>query len=185
MPLSGTQWVGQFPTSTSTADLTPTFRAAVDAFLAALDQAGAKHKIAATFRPVERAFLMHWCYRIGYGNFDSRQVPIMNGVDINWVHLNQQGRYDETASRRAARAMAGAYGIDYAPALASRHTQGRAIDMRISWSGTLSIIDQSNVTVNITTAPKDGLNTDLHLVGSTFGVHKLAVDPPHWSDDGH
>lgn len=185
MPLSGTQWVGLFPTSTSTADLTPSFGSAVNAFIAALDQAGATHKIAATFRPAERAYLMHWAYRVGNGNFDPRQVPAMNGVNIDWVHLDTQMNYDETASRRAARAMVGAYGIDYAPALVSRHTQGRAIDMSISWNGALSILNQSNVAVNITTAPRSGLNTALHLVGATFGVHKLIVDPPHWSDDGH
>ena len=185
MPLSGTQWVGQFPTSISTENLTPTFRTAVDAFIAALDQAGAQHRIAATFRPVERAFLMHWSYRVGYGNFDPRQVPAINGVNINWLHLDRQGRYDETASRRAARAMVGAYDIDYAPALVSRHTQGRAIDMSISWNGTLSILNQSNVTVNIATAPQISHNTALHAVGATYGVHKLAIDPPHWSDDGH
>lgn len=185
MPLSGIQWVGQFPTGISTADLTPTFRVAVDSFLAALDQAGANHGIAATYRPVERAFLMHWSYRIGYGNFDPREVPAMDGFDINWVHLDRQGRYDETASRRAARAMAGAYGIDFAPALVSRHTQRRAIDMSITWNGTLSILNQNSVTVNIATTPRNGLNTALHLVGATFGVYKLVADPPHWSDDGH
>lgn len=186
MPLSGIQWVGRFPTGTSTADLTPAFRVAVDSFLAALDQAGANHRIAATFRPVERAFLMHWSWRISEENFDPRQAPAMNGVDINWAHLDRQGQYDETASRRAAGSMNRAYQSRTRPSLTTHHTRGRAIDMSINWSGDLSIHDANNNVVNITATPRDGMNTQLHAVGATFGVIKFIGrnDPPHWSDDG-
>ena len=187
MPLSGTQWVGQFPTSTSTADLTPAFGAAVDGFIGALRQAGATHSIAATYRPVERAYLMYWSWGIGRENVDPRQVPAMNGVDIDWAHLNRQGQYDETASRRAARSMSEAYQPAHRGSLTSHHTRGRAIDMSISWSGDLSIRDANNNVVNITTTPRDGMNTQLHAVGATFGVIKFTGrnDRPHWSDDGH
>ena len=186
MPLSGTQWVGHFPTSTSTADLTPAFGAAVDGFIGALRQAGATHSIAATYRPVERAHLMHWSWRIGRENVDPRQVPAMNGVDIDWVHLDRQNRFDETASRRAASAMNSAYQSRRRPSLTSHHTQGLAIDMNISWAGDLSIRDANNNVVNIATTPHDGMNTQLHAVAATFGVIKFtgAGDPPHWSIDG-
>lgn len=187
MPPSGTQWVGQFPTSTRTADLTPAFGAAVDQFIDALRQAGAAVSIDATYRPVERAHLMHWSWRIGRENFDPRQVPAMNGIDIDWVHLNRNNRYDDTASRRAANAMSAAYRIVRRPSLTSHHTRGNAIDMSISWTGDLSISDASGNVVTITTAPRDGTNQQLHAVGASYGVIKFigAGDPPHWSIDGH
>jgi hypothetical protein len=28
-------------------------------------------------------------------------------------------------------------------------------------------------------------SANLHAVGASYGVHKLASDPPHWSTDGH
>ena len=80
--------------------------------------------------------------------------------------------------------MADAYGIDYPPALTSRHTRGRAIDMSISWNGTLSINNRDDDPIDIVSAPRNGRNTDLHMVGATYGVYKLVRDPPHWSDDG-
>jgi hypothetical protein len=58
--------------------------------------------------------------------------------------------------------------------------------MSISWAGDLPISDASNNVVNITTTPRDGMNTQLHAVGATFSVIKFAGagDPPHWSFDG-
>jgi hypothetical protein len=36
----------------------------------------------------------------------------------------------------------------------------------------------------ISTGPRNNSNTELQVVALTFGVHKLASDPPHWSIDG-
>jgi hypothetical protein len=97
--------------------------------LQALADAGANVTIAATFRPPERAYLMHFAWEIAHGNISPRDVPAMAGVAIEWVHSNA------AASRAAAQEMVDGYGMAFIAALRSRHTEGRAIDMSISWVG--------------------------------------------------
>lgn len=181
---SGATWASRFPTSTSTADLIPAFRASVDAFVQALRNAGANVRINATLRPPERAYLMHWSWRIARESLDPRQVPSMNGVDVEWAHNNLQGGYDERLSRTAAEDMVNAYDIQYRPSLTSRHTEGRAVDMTITWTGNLSVVDANGAVRNIETTPRNGNNSDLWRAGRSFGVIKLPGDPPHWSEDG-
>jgi hypothetical protein len=177
--LSGPQWCARFPTSTSCDDLLPEFRDKVLAFISAMKRAGAGVSIAATYRPPERAYLMHWCSLIGNTGQDIAAVPPMSGVDIDWSHGGEFGE-----ARAAARAMIKAYAIRYPPSLTSRHTQRRAIDMTIEWSDTLPIRDFNGNLKNVTSLPRTGQNSDLVKVGATFGVIKLVKDPPHWSDDG-
>lgn len=184
MSLSGAQWVDAFPTSTSTSDLVPAFRSCVDGFIAALESAGANVNIAATLRPPERAHLMHYAWCIARENFDPNTVPAMSGIDINWAHKNKDGNYDEIESRRAASSMVQAYGMRFIAALTSRHIEGRAIDMSISWGSELSMTDAKGNAVIITSTPRNVTNSDLHKVGATYGVLKLVSDEPHWSDDG-
>lgn len=82
--------------------------------------------------------------------------------------------------------MVHAYDIAYRPVLESRHTEGKAIDMEISWTAAeLKMKDGADKDVIIKTGPKDGSNAELHKVGKSFGVIKLVSDPPHWSSDGH
>ena len=69
-------------------------------------------------------------------------------------------------------------------ALNSRHADGLAIDMTISWSGSLSIRQRDGSLRSITGQPRNGSNPELIRVGAGYGVIKLASDPPHWSDDG-
>jgi hypothetical protein len=176
---SGPQWCARFPTSTSCDDLLPEFRDKVLAFISAMERGGASVSIAATYRPPERAYLMHWCCLIGNTGQDIGAVPPMNGVDIDWSHSGEFGD-----ARAAARAMKKGYAIQYPAALTSRHTQRRAIDMTIHWTDTLSIRDFNGELWNVTSSPRSGLNPDLIKVGATFGVIKLVKDPPHWSDDG-
>jgi hypothetical protein len=128
---------------------------------------------------------MHYAYRIANEGLAPSAVPAYPGVDIQWVHTDSLGNPDVPASRTAARAMVRGYGIVHRPSLTSRHTEGLAIDMNISWTGTLSIPLGNNQTRQITTTPRSGANTDLHAVGRGFGVIKLVTDPPHWSNDGH
>ena len=177
--LSGSSWVSRFPTGTTTQSLTPSFATAVNQFIASLRQGGATVSISATLRPPERAYLMHYCYKIARSGLAPATVPAMTGVDINWVHRDAKGNVDLTASRAAAAQMVSGYGIVYAPALVSRHSQGRAIDMNITNYLTKKFVDAKKVTVSVTSA------AGLHALGATFGVIKLASDPPHWSDDGH
>lgn len=182
--LSGADWVNQFPTSRDVEDLASPFRENVGSFIAALQTAGATVTIAATYRPAERAYLMHYAYRIARESLDPRDVPARSGVDIEWVHRKANNQVDMVASKNAAEDMVLAYGIVYRPALNSQHTRRLAIDMTITWSGTLSIKNGRGRTVDITSSPRTGQNGELHAVGQTHNVVKLVSDPPHWSADG-
>jgi hypothetical protein len=184
--LSGAGWVARFPTSTSTTDLVEPFKTNVASFIAAMQGAGATVSIGATLRPKQRAYLMHWSFRIAKQGYDPAKVPAMTGVDIEWVHRNLAGHVDLKASRSAASDMVSGYGIVYRPALSSRHTEGKAIDMTIVWSAAeLKITPPKGTAVSIKSKPRDGGNTELHKVGKSFGVIKHVSDPPHWSSDGH
>ena len=148
--------------------------------------------ISATLRPLQRASLMYYAYNIADGSLDPtdpKQVPAIAGVDIQWVHLDPTGQPDLAASQAAAQAMVQAYDIAFEPAspeTPSRHIDGLAIDMTISWEGNLAIVDGNGTMQTISSGPQNGeRNADLHQVGSSFGVIKLISDPPHWSSDGH
>ena len=87
------------------ADCAQPFRANLTAFVAALRAAGATVSVAATLRPVQRAYLMHWCWSIVKAKVDPRSVPTLDGVAIAWAHDDAQGDYDAAASLAAAQAM--------------------------------------------------------------------------------
>lgn len=184
MALSGKSWVAQFPTSADVEDLVDPFRANLKAFLQALANASATVVINATYRPAERAFLMHYAYRIAREGLSPVKVPKHTSIDIDWVHRYDNGRINYNASKAAAQEMVQAYGIAFKPALTSQHTAGKAIDMTISWTGTLSIANKSGKVISITSSPASGQNSELHTVGRTYGVTKLVNDPPHWSENG-
>lgn len=171
--LSGAQWVARFPTSASVDDLTPDFRANVNRFIAAIQTAGGSVRISATYRPKERAYLMHYSAAISKGTIAAENVPAMDGVNIEWVHSTP------AESISAATSMATGYGIVFPPALISRHSDKTAIDMTITGMSGKSIVDAAGTTIAITNL------SDLNPVGATYGVNKLVSDPPHWSADGH
>jgi hypothetical protein len=188
---SGVAWVAQYPTSSSVSDCVEPFNSNLTAFIAALTAAGASVSVAATLRPAQRAYLMHWCWSIVNANADPRTTPAMAGVNIAWVHTDANGVYDAAASIAGAHAMVNAYGmqnLNTAPALNSKHISGLAVDMSITWAGDLSINNKSGTAVVITSSPRTGMNADLHAVGATYGVIKYvggSADMPHWSDNGH
>ena len=182
--LSGADWVNQFPTSRDPNDLVSPFRENCKLFIDAMLNAGVLLEINATFRPRERAYLMHYAYRIANDDLNPTQVPKFDGVDIQWVHRKPNGSVDRVASKEAAEAMVEAYGIAFRPALNSNHSLGLAIDMTISWTGTLLIKDAAGDEVKISSEPKTGRNSALIKVGKSFDVIKLVSDPPHWSSDG-
>jgi hypothetical protein len=184
--LSGAAWVSKFPNSRSVDDLTEPFRAAAKKFISALHTSGATVSINATLRPKERAYLMHWSFCIAQDDLDPEPVPPFPGVDIEWVHRDASGCKQLDASKRAAQEMVDGYGIAYRPVLESRHSQGLAIDMDISWPAPpLNIKDAAGKLVTIKTGKRDGSNPQLQQVGKSYGVIKLPTDPPHWSSDGH
>ncbi|MBF5005917.1 hypothetical protein ISG32_16765 [Diaphorobacter sp. NR2-3-3-1] len=171
--MSGAAWVAEFPTSTSTEDLTAGFRDAVNSFIAAINAAGGSVSISATYRPLERAYLMHYAWDIAKGTIQPDKVPAYTGVDIEWDHG------DKTKSVNAAKAMVSAYGIVHRPSLTTNHAGRTAIDMNINGMIGKTIVDGASKKVTIKKA------SDLHTVGASYGVHKLVSDPPHWSADGH
>ena len=177
--LSGAHWVKFFPPSRQIKDLNEPFRSNMTRFYNALRNAGASVSISNTLRPPQRAFLMHWAYRIAKEGYNPRSVPAKSGVNIEWWHGST------SASVSAARAMVSAYGIVYRPALSSNHIRGEAIDMSISWSGTLNIKDANGRTVSIGSPRSGASNRTLWEVGKTYGVLKLASDAPHWSRNGN
>jgi len=192
---SGSHWCAFFPTSQSTSDLSPIFRGNVERFLNALNRAGAYVVISATLRPRNRALLMHMSWRVANGLITPQEATqrCANGVvvanqstviPINWVHNDPEGEYSEAASLQAAREMKNNYRLVHQPSLNSIHMEGNAIDMNISWSGTLTIVNATGQTVEIASFPRDGSNEMLHNVGRGYGVIKLASDPPHWSENG-
>lgn len=177
--LSGAQWCARFPTSQSVDTLVDPFRGRAKKFLAALAAANASVVISATYRPRERAYLMHYAYLIANRQIAPAAVPPLPGVPIAWAHPTG------TKSVAAAQAMVDAYDIAFPPVLSSRHTDGLAIDMSISWTGDLAIKDANGRNLAIQTTPRTGLNKALWTIGASYGVIKLSSDPPHWSSDGH
>ena len=181
--LSGAHWVSFFPTSRSLDDLASPFASGAMAFIAALRGAGASVSISATLRPPERAYLMHFAWRIAKQGLDATTIPAMPGVPIVWSHSTPP------KSLAGARAMVAAYGISPGlrepPSLHSRHTDGLAIDMTVVWAGTLAIRRDDGEIESIVTGPRNGANSRLIAIVQEYGVVKLLSDPPHWSSDGH
>lgn len=183
--LSGAQWVARFPSSKSVDDCKEPFKTDLASFIAALEAAGATVSISATYRPPERAYLMHWSWKIVNVDADPKTIPGKEGVNINWDHG------DNEESVQAAQAMVDGYGmrnLHVPPALASRHIDGKAVDMSISWTGDLAIENADGTTATIKSDPKTGMNAELKTVGATYGVIKYVggdADKPHWSSDGH
>lgn len=181
--LSGKDWwhanQAKYPNTAAVSELDPGFKTKVEKFLAALKAANASVSIAATRRNANRAWLMHWSFKLSKGQVKAKDIKANPEVDIDWTHD------DEKASRKAAKEMVDLFSIVYQPSLTSLHIKGLAIDMNISWAGTLKIVDGKGVTREIGTPLTGSANTDLHKVGATYGVHKLLSDKPHWSSNGH
>lgn len=148
-------------------------------FIAAITTAGGTVRISATLRPVQRAYLMRTSWDIAKGTIKAADAPILAGVDINWVHPS------DAESIQAAQDMVDGYGIVFRPAYPTKHSDGTAIDMNVSWSGNLPINNADGTSATISTTPRDNDNSDLQTVGETYDVFKLISDKPHWSDDGH
>ncbi|BAT55441.1 Peptidoglycan-binding domain 1 protein [Nostoc sp. NIES-3756] len=177
--LSGKNWINSFLDRDSIDDLASPFRQKVRAFERALQDAGATISVASVLRPPERAYLMHYAFRISRNEIAAQNVPPMPNVDINWVH------YNNAISIQAAKDMVYAYNIAYRPVLTSRHTRGLAIDWEITWNGTLKVKNANGNIVNIGEPCTSYENSALWQVGRSYGVIKLASDRPHWSSDGH
>jgi len=174
--------------SDSIDDLDDNFKTNVQAFIKALKDAGAAVDVSNTLRSDKRAYLFHWCWLIGLGKAKASEATEMTGVDIDWDHG------DEEASKKGAKEMIDHFGLAVppkstnAPALDSRHIQGKAIDMAITWTGALKIKKKNGKDgeeVAIDFMDDVNKNTKLREIGASYDVKKLTTDAPHWSTDGH
>lgn len=186
-PLSGAAWwdanQAKYPNSSKLADLASPFREKVIAFTNALKAGGARISVGSTLRSPVRAKLMLYSWEVANGERAPNAVPVIPGCAINWDHG------DLAKSKKAAREMVRKFGIVRKPSTGlSLHTMGRAIDMTVSWTGTIVVKDATGVGRSLDTPRSGENNTALHAIGATYGVIKFAylpADPPHWSDNGH
>lgn len=108
----------------------------------------------------------------------------MTGVDIEWDHG------DDNKSRAGALEMVNGFGLAIPPnstnppSLTSNHITGDAIDMTITWAGTIKVKQKSGTETPITFTSNMMTNAALHKVGASYGVKKLTTDAPHWSLNG-
>lgn len=181
--LSGSAWwhanQANYPNSAAVSDLVAGFRDKVEKFIAAMRKGGAVVTPNATLRNKTRAHLMHYCFRLSKGQVRAKDIPKVDGLEIVWDHG------DEKLSRKAAKEMVDLFDIVFQPSLNSLHIQGKAIDMNISWSGTIKVTDAKGKVVQLGAPANGSGNTVLHGIGATYGVHKLLSDAPHWSSNGH
>jgi len=166
----------------------------------AIDVVGAK-------RSPERAYLMHWSYKIvkegtPATEADQDENRPKGVTDIRWAHSDEHGVYDPAASVRAAAALYHALGVSerlaVEPSLISDHIAGRAVDMTTTWhkdSITIRKLDGSEVVIQTTGADeRTDDNPDLHEVAESYGVIHFASqkgakslpagDKSHWSYNG-
>lgn len=180
---SGLTWVNRFQTSKALDDLKGSFKPNCQSFVTALKNAGAHVKISATYRPSERAYLMHYSWLIAHG-LAPTEVPDMPGANIDWAHRDAKGKPNLAAAKHAAQAMVAKYEIVYEPLLASRHCEGLAVDMNLTWNGNIKIHNKDGTITTIGSPHSGATNKQLHQVGATHGVIKRTDDAPHWSQDG-
>ncbi len=197
-----------FPEIRETDKLDPGFKTKWDAFAKALKDAGADVNIASTLRSLGRAYMMHYCAMVASGQIKPWEVPDgirslgqdTGPVGIEWSHKQADGRVDLAKSKQAASAMKMLFQIAYPASLTSNHVQGKAIDVFITWPGTLKIKEKGTMKAgkdvagkehDIKTTPKHGGkkgepagNKELREVAATYGVIKMLTDAPHWSVDG-
>src|SRR5688572_21987824 len=89
---SGRYWVAwqkrYFPNSIKTSDLKGQFRTGVEAFIKALQAAGATVKIDETYRSKEAHHLFRWSYKIAKRTTRPKDPPPFTGIHIQWDHGN-------------------------------------------------------------------------------------------------
>lgn len=185
---SGTYWVtwanAYAINSDKIDELAPGFRGNVKQFIKALTDAGAKVSVSATRRSAARAYLFHWSWKISQAKCKPSDATKMTGVDIEWDHG------DDNKSRAGALEMVNGFGLAIPPnstnppSLTSNHITGDAIDMTITWAGTIKVKQKSGTETPITFTSNIMTNAALHKVGASYGVKKLTTDAPHWSLNG-
>ncbi|WP_020586145.1 hypothetical protein [Desulfobacter curvatus] len=185
---SGIYWVtwanAHAKNSNKVDDLEVSFKNAATAFIKALKDAGATVNVSTTKRSDKRAYLFHWSWKISQGKCKPSDAQKMIGVDIEWNHG------DLAKSKSGALEMVNGFGLAIPPrsinppSLTSNHISGKAIDMTITWTGTIKVKKKDGTAVSVTSSPNVNTNTILHSIGESYGVKKLKTDAPHWSYNG-
>ncbi len=165
-------------------DLEPGFRKKAETFIQALKDAGATVAISATRRSDKRAYLFHWCWMIGLKKAKPSEATAKPGVPIEWNHGSPQKSVDGAKEMIAGFDLAVPPNSMVAPSLTSVHIPGRAIDMDITWIGTLQVKKKDGTVVEVPYVSNPNANVKLHQVGESYGVKKLTSDKPHWSYNG-
>lgn len=185
---SGAYWVtwveNNAKNSRKMSELNTAFKANAEAFIKALEDAGATVKIRNTKRSAKSAYLFHWSWKIALGKCKASDTEKMAGVDIEWNHG------DDEKSKSAALEMVTGFGLAVppqstdAPSLTSNHIAGKAIDMDITWTGTIKVKKKDNTEVSVIYMANVNANTVLHTIGASYNVIKRTTDAPHWSVNG-
>jgi len=185
---SGKYWVtwanSHAKNSSKIDDLEAAFKTNVKDFIKALEDGGANVDVEATKRNKKRAYLFHWSWKIYLDKSKASDATTLAGVDIEWEHG------DEAKNKAGAKEMVNGFGLAvppksvFAPSMSSNHINGKAIDMDITWTGTIKVKKKDGSEVSIAYESDVKLNTVLHTVGASYGVKKLLKDAPHWSIDG-
>jgi hypothetical protein len=185
---SGKHWIEWANThaknSQKVVDLRQPFEGHVREFIRALEAAGARVHVKATRRSANRAYLFHWAWMISLGKCKASHAELRDSVGIQWDHG------DEEASKKGAHELVVGFNLavpprsTVAPALASNHIHGNAIDMDIRWDGMLSVKKKNGTISKIQYLSNTNMNWELHAVGKSYGVIKHINDDPHWSFNG-
>jgi D-alanyl-D-alanine dipeptidase len=177
--LSGPDWFKQYPGSDNLDDLVEPFKGNARSFIAMLRANHATVSISATYRPPQRAWLMHWAWEIAKGNQPYSKVGSIENpynIAIEWDHGN------EKSTRAAAAAMVKKYKMAHHAALKSRHTERHAIDITIDSLPSVLKVDGKDHSVGDEPATEN--KALRRLSRSLYHVVKNPGDPPHWSTDG-
>ncbi|MBV7538916.1 hypothetical protein KW842_24380 [Duganella sp. sic0402] len=65
--------------------------------------AGISVSIDATYRPIKRSYLMHWCWRIKNDGLAPSTIPAMPGVEIEWEHATMSASLSAASDLTEAR----------------------------------------------------------------------------------
>ena len=166
--------------SKSVDDLEDLFKTKVNEFIKALEAAGANVDVVNTLRSEKRAYLFHWSWLIGLDKAKASEATERADVEIQWDHG------DEEQSKKGAKEMIDGFGLAVppnstnAPALDSRHIEGKAIDMNITWTDTIKVKNKDGTETSVKFDANVNANTTLHGVGATYGVIKLKRQPILW-----
>ena len=199
--LSGAAWCSKYQDPKSTDAMNDDVKGDAAAFIAALEAAGASVTINSTVRPPERSYLMYWASKIAFSKDpeavakQAQSDPEKQGnvsKDITWSHGNA------AKTKQAAQAMVDTYQIGSAVARKSKHNEGGAMDISISWSKKLTITGKNGEKIETKTKSglivRDTTNIDKGILaaGKTFGLLNYngpenagsKRDAVHWSRSG-